>query len=92
MAVERGTDDSSRVIECFKKYTEHLRPAISRARFERNLSLKILDSDFRADITPLLRAGQNYDLDAAVMMIHDKFISKLAGEPYSGADSIFLRE
>ena len=90
MAMEHGMGDPFRIIECFKGYTDHLYPAISRARFEKNLSLKILDLDFRADITPLLRSGQNYDIDVAVMMIHDKLISRLAGKPYSGTDSIFI--
>ncbi|MEA1927504.1 MAG: nucleotidyl transferase AbiEii/AbiGii toxin family protein [Candidatus Auribacterota bacterium] len=91
MADERGLADPNRVIDSFNKYTDHLCPTISRARFEKNLSSKITNKDFRTDITPLLRAGQEYDIDAAVMIIHDKFIKKLAGEPYSGADNIFLR-
>lgn len=90
MAIERGLADPNRVIECFNKYTEYLQSPISRARFEKNLSLKVLDQDFRADITPLLRSGQNYDIDTAIIILHKNFISKLTGKPYSGGDSIFV--
>jgi len=88
MAIESKLIDPYRVIDCFNSYTAHPQPKISHARFEKNLSEKISDPVFRADITPLLHSGLKYDIDTAARTVYKDLISRLAGEPYSGVDNI----
>ncbi len=91
LAADRNLADPGRLVESFLRYTAHLDPAVSRARMEKNLSAKFRDPQFRADISPLLRGGEDYDIDRAFMTIHERYVAVLPGESYAGEDNIFAR-
>ena len=88
-SVKDGLVEEEKVVECFKVYTEKLDTPITKARFEKNLSGKYRDKDFREDIKPLLAKGVNYDIEEAFEVIHAAFITKLKGSSYSGDDNIY---
>lgn len=86
--------DSKRILSCYKGYIKKARQAgtISRAEFERNLSEKIRDTEFRNDIRPLLREGIEYNIDRAAWMIYNQYIKSIGGDPYRGEDNFFVKE
>ena len=45
---------------------------------------KLVSSDFRADVVPLLRDPVGYDVDDAAALDHDRLIARLPGEPWKG--------
>jgi predicted nucleotidyltransferase component of viral defense system len=70
------------IIKCFEQYMSFSGNLVSRAQFEENLSMKISDPTFRADITPLLRPGISWNPDLALALVKEKIITKLKGEPW----------
>lgn len=52
---------------------------VSRATFEENLQQKLSDPAFRADMTPLLRPGIDWDVDRAGEAVMRQLLSRLAG-------------
>jgi len=87
LCLSRGLLDAGQVVACFAAYMKHEKRTISRAEFERNLVDKEADSAFLDDIRPLLAAGVDYDAKVAVMLVLDKLISRLRGEPWRGIAS-----
>ena len=53
--------------------------AVSRAEFEENLTAKMQDRSFTADIGPLLVHGRTWDLDAMVQSVWNTLISRPPG-------------
>lgn len=45
---------------------------------------KLASPDFRADVIPLLRYPTGYDVDDAALLVHDRLIARLPGEPWKG--------
>ncbi len=45
---------------------------------------KLASPDFRADVIPLLRDPTGYDVDDAALLVHDRLIARLHGEPWKG--------
>jgi hypothetical protein len=50
---------------------------VSRAAFEENLTTKLADASFRADMTPLLRPGVPWDFDQAGAIVMTKLLARL---------------
>jgi len=48
--------DRARIVAAFSAYMEHEGHGVTRAQFEENIALKLRDSLFTADISPLLAA------------------------------------
>jgi len=82
------------VLSCYEEYVEEAREAgdISLAQFEENLSGKIRDAEFREDTKPLLREGIEYEIDKAVRIVHEQFVSLLDGDPYQGEGNVFRED
>ena len=76
--------DDRHVAECLGEYLARNGTRISRAEFEANLSEKLQSASFRGDIRPLLRAGADYDLEAAAVLVRKRLISRLPGAPWRG--------
>lgn len=74
--------DEAHIIECLGEYLARTGIAISRAEFEANMAGKLASSDFRADVTPLLRDPAGYDVDDAATLVHDRLIARLPGESW----------
>jgi hypothetical protein len=50
---------------------------VSKKEFRNNLDLKLQDSDFKDDITALVRPDISYSIEDAFHMVDDKLISRL---------------
>lgn len=78
-ALAAGAAAPERVIACFDRYMREGGHRVSRATFEENLRQKLLDPSFRADITPLLRPGIDWDVDRAGEVVMGELLSRLSG-------------
>ncbi len=77
--------DYLKVIECFQRYMGHQGVSVSRAEFEANMYEKLNDATFVNDIFPLLAAdAPSYDSKAEGVVVGEKFISLLWGNPWKG--------
>ena len=76
--------DEEHIIDCLGEYLARTETSISRAEFEANMVGKLASSDFRADVVPLLRYPEGYDVDVAASLVHDRLITRLPGEPWKG--------
>ncbi len=74
--------DEAHIIECLGAYLARTEASISRAEFEANMVGKLASPDFRADVAPLLRDPEGYDVDVASSLVHDRLIAGLPGEPW----------
>jgi predicted nucleotidyltransferase component of viral defense system len=66
-----------RVVEGLVRYLEWEGMRISQAEFEANLSAKLLDADFLADILSLVAYGTQYDPAEAAVRVRADFIARL---------------
>lgn len=83
-AIELLPIDINLILDCFKKHLERENIKISRAEFERNLSLKRNTPVFVQDIFPLLPVNAMHDFNADFDIVMGEIISRLAGEPWKG--------
>lgn len=74
------------VIRTFNQYMKFLGFNISRAEFEENLFLKLIDNRYLNDIKTLIPINSNYlsKLNVYKNLVHNKIIKKLKGEPWKG--------
>lgn len=77
--------NSSRIVECFRKYLDHNGLTVSRAQFEANLAEKLESIAFLEDIRLLIPSEVAYDPIAAATLVKEKLIAKLPGDPWQGA-------
>lgn len=63
---------------------EHEGHKITRAMFEEHFALKMEDSDFLADISPLLSADYTWDPAAEAPIVSSQLIERLPGDPWKG--------
>ena len=84
LALKQPSVDPERVITCFSRYMEEQGERVSRALFERNLALKRRDAAFTGDITPLLAAGHQWDLDTAFDSVLRGIVAHLPGDSWRG--------
>ena len=76
--------DANRVVTVFTAYMERNGSPVTRAQFERNLSIKLRDPRFRADIEPLLSQGCHWNVDEASRDVLEQLIALLPGGPWKG--------
>ncbi len=77
--------EPAKVIQSFQHYLAHQKTSVSRAQFEANLTGKMQDQAFLADIAPLLRADSpTFDWKAAEKAVKTILIERLPGEPWKG--------
>ena len=84
VALQSGTADSDRTVECFQRYLRHDDLTVSRAQFEENLATKLKSDAFLEDIRPLIPASVPYDPLLAAEFVGKELISKLPGESWKG--------
>lgn len=77
----------AKVIDIFQCYMRKEGASVSRAEFEKNLTLKQGSSIFNSDIQPLLTVEQfqQYQPGKAYEILFRDFLPKLSGEPWKGA-------
>lgn len=70
--------DADKVVGCFRHYLAGQGLTISQAEFTQNLDAKLSDTDFDADVLPLLPdRGAAYDQEAAAAIVRDKLLTRL---------------
>ncbi len=69
--------DAGQVIDCFYHFMEASEVSVSRSEYEENLTLKMKDRIFNADIRALLRPDFKYDPNIAFDVVMDIFVSRL---------------
>ena len=84
-ALSDGKALPERIIESFQAYMKHDGHLVSRAEFEENLTAKLQDRRFAADIGPLLANGRIWNMDAMAQIVWDVLISRLSGDPWQGS-------
>jgi predicted nucleotidyltransferase component of viral defense system len=77
-AIENGANPD-KIVACFTRYMGESARDVSRAKFEQNLSQKLEDELFLADITGLLRPGIDWDPVRAGRVVLSQLIAKLSG-------------
>jgi predicted nucleotidyltransferase component of viral defense system len=82
LALDTLEPDPRAVAECFSGYMKANGLRVTRAEFEANLSEKVQNPSFRADVAPLLRDPDGYDIDDAAAIVRDRLVSLLPGEPW----------
>jgi len=76
--------DPRRIVASFLRYLEHDGLRVSRAEFEANLSAKLIDPTFVADIGPLLAPNTVWKIDDAARFVSDELIARLPGDAWKG--------
>lgn len=83
-ALEQSNVDPARIVAAFSAYMEHEGHSVTRAQFEENLTLKLRDPLFTADISPLLAADVTWDIEAAAPVVSSRLIELLPGDAWKG--------
>ncbi|MBA3546400.1 MAG: nucleotidyl transferase AbiEii/AbiGii toxin family protein [Nannocystis sp.] len=76
-ALTQASASPERIVACFDRYMREGGHSVSRAMFEKGLQEKLSNSLFRADMTPLLRPGVNWDVDRAGALVMEQLIARL---------------
>ena len=84
MGLADGRSDAGRIVAAFREYMERDGTPVTRAMFERNLAAKIVDVQFNADMSALLRPGFEWQPVEAARTVSGRLISLLPGEPWKG--------
>lgn len=83
-AASHASVDFDRVVSCFRRYLESDGLRISRAELEANLTGKLEDGVFTADLQPLLAHGVEWDLHRAARLVFDEIAPRLPGRDLEG--------
>ena len=78
-ALKHAEADPVQIIETHGVYMEHEGRRIPRKEFEENLSAKLRDKTFIADIGPLLATGYQWNLDLMADTVLTQLIRRLPG-------------
>ena len=83
-ALEIGKADPVRVVAAFSEYMNRGGHHVTRALFEQNITAKLRDRQFAADIGPLLAPAYHWDMEEAARTVSAGLIGLLPGEPWKG--------
>jgi predicted nucleotidyltransferase component of viral defense system len=76
--------DFDRLVACFGEYLRASGLRVSRAELESNLSEKLRDPVFTADLRPLLAPGVEWDMSRGLRFVLDEIAPRLEGEAWKG--------
>jgi predicted nucleotidyltransferase component of viral defense system len=76
VALDHPDCEAATVVETFGVYMDHENHKVSRSRFQENVTAKLKDRNFIADIGPLLASGYEWNLD----LMADAVISQLVDQ------------
>lgn len=85
-ALDGSTADPRRIVAALDAYMKREDGHVTRALFERNLSGKLRDPQFGADIGPLLAHGYRWDMEKAAQKVSLRLIALLPGAPWKEMD------
>jgi hypothetical protein len=72
------------VVKPSTEYMERGEHHVTRVLFKKNIDAKLHDTQFTADIGPLLAATHKWDSDAAAATVLSRVIELLPGDPWKG--------
>ena len=78
--------DEAALVDCFLAYMEAEGRSVSRAEFERNLAEKLEDPAFTGDVVPLMGQDVEYDATRGAVLVQERLISRLPGDPWKGLE------
>ncbi len=78
IALDSAEADPNSIVEVFYKYMEHGGHAVTRKQFEENITNKLSDQIFTADIGPLLAADYTWDVEGMSEKVQDSLICLLS--------------
>lgn len=84
LALAHPEFDRNLLLRAFMRYMQLGGTKVTRAQFEANMAVKIIDAPFLADVPPLLRTGLQYAPIDAWSRVHSELISHLPGDPWKG--------
>jgi predicted nucleotidyltransferase component of viral defense system len=84
MSAQRIEIDPTRMIECFRRYIAHDGLSVSRAEFEKNLTNKLSNPEFAADLKTLLAVGVEWRCEEAGTYILEELAPLLPGKSWRG--------
>jgi predicted nucleotidyltransferase component of viral defense system len=76
--------DISDVLRIFHEYCKRDEQIITKALFEKNLSQKFLNRDFKTDMQALLAQGIDYHFENAFGFVSDYIINRIPGKAWKG--------
>ncbi|MFN7934343.1 MAG: nucleotidyl transferase AbiEii/AbiGii toxin family protein [Bryobacteraceae bacterium] len=87
IALQRGTLNTTKLVQCFEEYMARNGASVTRAQFEENLMKKLATADFGADLQQVLSGPALLDFNrrTAGEMVLRMLIARLKGEPWQGA-------
>ncbi len=80
--LSQGGASADRIVACFERYMRESGHSVPRALSEENLSKKLTDDLFRADLSLLLRPGIAWDINPAAHVVAEQLLAKLPGDPW----------
>jgi len=81
-ALDRSDVDPEHVVETFTAYMKHDGHRVTRAQFEQNLRGKLEGPRFTGDISPLLAAEFEWDIEEAARVVLSRLVALLPGDPW----------
>jgi predicted nucleotidyltransferase component of viral defense system len=85
LALRSPKANAARIVTVFLHYMQAGGHNISRALFEQNLVEKMHDSEFLADISPLLSDSNAWDPAAEAPLVSRRLLALLPGDPWKGS-------
>ena len=83
-ALRELTVTPDRVVTAFSEYMSRDNLRVTRAQYEKNLTDKVRDRQFSADIGPLLATGLSWDMNADAKTVLTRLVPLLPGEAWKG--------
>ena len=77
VALRNPTSIPEKIIEVFYKYMEHEGHGVTKKQFSKNLTEKLLDKNFMADIGPLLSSDFVFDLEEMAYLVNKQLLERL---------------
>lgn len=81
-AATHAAIDFDQVVACFREYLKADGRRVSRAELEANLTAKLEDRVFSADLQPLLAPGVEWDIERASHLVLEEIAPRLPGEAW----------
>jgi len=75
--LKEGKADAAKVVRIFKEYMKAEGHRISVGDYEKNIEAKVSHTGFIEDVTPLLSADMNYDVNEAFFLVIQQIVSRI---------------
>lgn len=77
VALQHKDADPGEVIKAFKAYMDHGGHSVTRTQLEENITAKLDDPSFAADISPLLRSDFEWDIQGMAQRVTEALLAQL---------------